>query len=254
MAKDVLPPARPWLSIPVAAFHHLPSSIQSLMTSVSVVLGLATAFIHASAAVDSGARAAAPLSAPIRSAPARSSESGQSGPREVRVAFFVPESPDSSVIQAGDTTHRRPRAIEYDDAYYSRLKIHRIASYTELPLFGAEYILGERLLKDQRTGYPPSSLKAAHLAVAGGLGVLFAVNTVTGVWNLWDSRHDPANRTLRIIHSVAMLGADAGFAWAGAIGGNAKNNIHSAQQHRTVSVGSMAVATAGTAIMWLFDR
>ena len=132
--------------------------------------------------------------------------------------------------------------------------MHRIASYAELPLFGAEYILGERLLHDERTGFPPSGLKAAHAGVAGALGILFAVNTVTGAWNFWDSRNDPANRTLRIVHSVAMLGADAGFAWAGAIGGSARNSAQAARHHRSVSVGSMALATAGTAIMWLFDR
>ena len=176
------------------------------------------------------------------------------GPR--LIPFGISPSTDQPATEPfpGDTTLRRPRAIEYSDAYYTRLTIHRVASYAELPLFGAEYVLGERLLRDERTGFPPSSLKTAHVGVAGGLAVLFGVNTITGAWNLWDSRQDPSNRTLRIIHSVAMLGADAGFAVAGAIGGNAKNSLHDAQQHRAVSVGSMALATAGTAIMWLFDK
>ncbi len=175
------------------------------------------------------------------------------GPRLIPFGFSPRIEQDTMESLPGDTTHR-PRAIEYSDAYYTRLTVHRVASYAELPLFGAEYVLGERLLRDERTGFPPSSLKAAHVGVAGGLAVLFGVNTVTGAWNLWDSRKDPSNRTLRIVHSVAMLGADAGFAWAGAIGGNAKNSIHDAQRHRAVSVGSMALATAGTAIMWLFDK
>lgn len=186
----------------------------------------------------------------------------EAGPRLTPVAFSLPESrphlrqeaTGSGLEQTFDTTSRRPRAIEHSDAYYTRLTIHRVASYAELPLFGAEYILGERLLKEERTGFPSASLKAAHLGVAGALGVLFTVNTVTGAWNLWDSRQDPANRTLRIVHSVAMLGADAGFAWAGAIGGNARTSAHDAQQHRAVSIGSFAVATAGTAIMWFFNK
>lgn len=157
-----------------------------------------------------------------------------------------------SATVADDSTRPRPRAIEYSDAYYQRLTIHRIASYTELPLFATEYVLGERLLREERTGYPSSTLKASHAVVAGGLGVLFAVNTVTGAWNLWDSRSDPSGRTLRIIHSVAMLGADAGFAWAGASATNARNSQADARHHRAISVGSMALATAGTAIMWLF--
>ena len=176
------------------------------------------------------------------------------GPRELTLGISASESFGPRAETEPDTTSRRPRAIEYSDAYYDRLKIHRIASYAELPLFGAEYILGQRLLNDERSGYPPSGLKQAHLTVALGLGALFGVNTVTGAWNLWESRNDPSNRTLRIVHSVAMLGADAGFAWAGAIGGNARNSIADAQHHRAVSVGSMALATAGTAMMWLFDK
>lgn len=179
---------------------------------------------------------------------------GETGPRIFRVAFSRVTLPLPDAGPAVDTTSRRPRAIYYSDSYYTRLTVHRIASYAELPLFGAEYILGERLLHDERTGFPPSGLKAAHAGVAGALGVLFAVNTVTGAWNFWDSRSDPANRTLRIIHSVAMLSADAGFAWAGAIGGSARNSAQAARHHRSVSVGSMALATAGTAIMWLWDK
>jgi hypothetical protein len=119
-------------------------------------------------------------------------------------------------------------------------------------LFAAEYVLGERLLKEERTGFPSQGLKTAHTTVALGLGALFTVNTVTGGWNLWESRNDPANRALRLVHSVAMLGADAGFAWAGASGGGSKESLSNANHHRTIAVSSMALATAGTAMMWLF--
>jgi hypothetical protein len=51
-----------------------------------------------------------------------------------------------------------------------------------------------------------------------------------------------------------MLGADAGFAWAGASGGGAKHTLTGANQHRTISIYSMALATAGTAMMWLFHN
>lgn len=224
------------------------------MITAAVAVALVSAFTQRPQAADSGDRAVTPLTTVIASVSASPVADNNAGPRDVQVAFSVTRSRESDPNHWDDTTSRRPRAIEHSDAYYTRLTIHRVASYAELPLFGAEYVLGERLLNDERTGFPPSSLKAAHLGVAGGLGVLFAVNTITGAWNLWDSRHEPANRTLRIIHSVAMLGADAGFVWAGAIGGNAKNSIHGAQQHRTVSVGAMALATASTAMMWLFDK
>jgi hypothetical protein len=165
----------------------------------------------------------------------------------------VPAIADS--LLTGDTITRkrpRPRAIEYSDAYYTRLRIHQVASYAELPMFAAEYVLGQRLLNEERTGVPSQSLKTAHTTVALGLGALFTINTITGGWNLWESRRDPSSRTLRLIHSVAMLGADAGFAWAGASGGAAKNSQVDANHHRTIAISSMALATAGTAMMWLF--
>lgn len=227
------------------------------MISIPIALALVGALVQGPQVADSGDRAVAPPVFPARvvdSAADSIAANGVAGPRLVRVGFLLPRSRGSDSDYAIDTASRRPRAIEYSDAYYKRLTIHRVASYAELPLFGVEYVLGERLLNDERTGDPPSSLKAAHVGVAGALGVLFALNTVTGVWNLWDSRHDPSNHTLRIVHAVAMLSADAGFALAGAIGGNAKDSLHDAQQHRAVSVASMAVATAGTAIMWFFNN
>src|SRR5689334_24886400 len=103
---------------------------------------------------------------------------------------------DTPVVQ-------RPRAIEYSDSYYARLTIHRYGSYAMLPLFAAEYSLGQNLMNDAS---PPSWMKPSHSLVAGGIGVLFGVNTITGVWNLWESRQDPAGRTRRILHSVLKIG------------------------------------------------
>jgi hypothetical protein len=177
------------------------------------------------------------------------------GPRIAPVGFSERLATATDSLTRTDTVARkRPKSIDYSDAYYTRLEIHRVASYAELPLFATEYVLGERLLKEERTGFPSQGLKTAHTTVALGLGALFTVNTVTGVWNLWESRSDPANRALRFIHSVAMLGADAGFAWAGASGGGAKQTLSNANHHRTISVSSMALATAGTAMMWLFHN
>lgn len=181
---------------------------------------------------------------------------GQTGPRLAPVAFSQPMSIVADSLNPRDTVpkRKRPRAVEYSDAYYTRLRIHHIASYTELPLFAAEYILGQRLLKEERTGFPSSGLKTAHTTVALGLGALFTINTVTGGWNLWESRANPEGRTRRFIHSVAMLGADAGFAWAGASGGSAKESQSGANHHRAIAVSSMALATAATAMMWFFNN
>lgn len=152
-------------------------------------------------------------------------------------------------------TVRRPRAIEYSDAYNIRLTIHRYASYVELPLFAAEYIVGQKLLtQEQTTTVRHSSLRSAHNMLAGSLGALFAVNTVTGLWNLYDSRHDPAGRARRMIHSIAMLAADAGFSYTAAIAGAARRTDVGASNHRSAALVSMGVATASTLMMWLWKN
>lgn len=151
---------------------------------------------------------------------------------------------------------RRPLAIEYSDSYYTRLTIHRIGSYTILPLFAAEYSLGQNLIQDVS---PPTWMKPTHVLVAGGIGVLFGVNTITGVWNLWDSRKDPEGRTRRIVHSVLMLASDAGFAAAGATApghnhdfGSYSNHQERVNLHRGIAIGSIAASTIGGVMMWFW--
>lgn len=153
---------------------------------------------------------------------------------------------------------RRPRAIEYSDLYYTRLTIHRYGSYAMLPLFAAEYSLGQNLMNDAS---PPGWMKPAHGLVAGGVGVLFGVNTITGVWNLWDSRQDPNGRTRRILHSVMMLVSDAGFAATGATAPghhhfytNYSDYLHREQLHRNLAIGSIALSAIGGGMMWFWKQ
>ncbi len=152
--------------------------------------------------------------------------------------------------QASDTQPRRRHAVEYSEWYARRLTVHRIGSYTMLPLFGAEYVLGNQLIH----GNSGSGIKPAHVAVATGIGALFTVNTVTGLWNLWDSRAEPAGRRRRTIHAITMLAADAGFIWTGAIADGADRSNANAREHRNVALGSIGVATAGTVMMWLWKN
>lgn len=144
---------------------------------------------------------------------------------------------------------RRPRAIEYSDWYNTRLTIHRWGSYVELPLFGAEYALGQNLINDT---YPARWMKSSHKGVAGAITALFVVNTVTGVWNLWDSRSDPSGRARRLLHSALMLASDAGFVWTGQSARPAKLSTRDARHHEAIAVGSMGLATAGTVLMWFW--
>jgi hypothetical protein len=155
-----------------------------------------------------------------------------------------------------DSTPRRPKAIEYSDLYYTRLKIHQIASYLTVPLFVAQYLAGRELWNHpDRHGLA----RDAHGPLAAGIAGLFAVNTVTGVWNLWDSRKDPNGRTRRWVHGLTMLAADAGFVVVGATvpdddfretGGTGRSS--GASTHRDVAIGSMGLALGSYLMMLIW--
>jgi hypothetical protein len=177
------------------------------------------------------------------------------GPLEARAdAFASLTFIDDSLVNvtgASDTTTRsqRTRAIEYSDAYHTRLKIHQIGAVAMLPLFVGEYFVGQKLLNSTtRQG----SLRSAHSLIAGALGVVFAVNTVTGVWNFWDARKDPKGRARREIHSVLMLASDAGVLLTAMSGGKAKHSLANARTHRTIAISSIALSAVGTGMMWLW--
>jgi hypothetical protein len=154
----------------------------------------------------------------------------------------------ADAARADTQTSPPPRAFEYSDAYRLRAKIHRISSFATLPLFGTEAILGQSLYSD-----PSSSKKTAHLAVAGGIGALFAVNTVTGVWNLVEARNDPNKRGRRLLHGIMMLGADAGFLATAALGPESEHGEieGSRSTHRAVAFTSIGLASAGYLVMLL---
>jgi hypothetical protein len=160
---------------------------------------------------------------------------------------------DVAKDSADDQQGRRPRAIAYSEWYGRRLTIHRLASYTMLPLFAGEYWLGNKLMNDLELA---SWVRPAHGTVASTLGVLFTLNTVTGVWNLWDARHDPSDRTRRTIHAVAMLAADAGMVWTASLAGeNEGGQLQvDARPHRNAALASIGVGTLGTLMMWVWKK
>jgi hypothetical protein len=164
-----------------------------------------------------------------------------SGP--VRRATFAP---------ADSTQPVRRRTVQLSDAYYTRLTIHRYLSYAELPVFAAEYVLGDKLMA---RGTPIAGwVKPAHVGVAMGLAGLFGVNTITGVWNLaegWSQLGD--RKPLVVAHSALMLAADAGFAIAPLVV-HGQNSIGGQRQHRAIAVASMGAATVSTVMMWIAKR
>ena len=144
-----------------------------------------------------------------------------------------------------------PTVVEYGHAYAVRANIHKYASVVSLPLFVGEAILGQSLYSS-----PSDGKKSAHVVLGTAIGGLFGVNTVTGVWNLVESRKDPYNRRMRLLHSFLMLGADAGFVATAAItpGGESGRSSFTANRstHRAIALTSLGIATTGYLIM-LFD-
>ncbi|MEO7457948.1 MAG: hypothetical protein ABIY52_16955 [Gemmatimonadaceae bacterium] len=155
-----------------------------------------------------------------------------------------------------DTVRRRPRAVEVSDAYNVRLRIHRYASYATVPLFLLQTVAGNQLFQADKSGAErPSWAKSTHSLGAAGLGALFTVNTVTGLWNLWDSRDNTQGRGKRLLHSGLMLASDAGFAYTGfVLAGDAKRDIASREDHRNYAYYSMGAALAGYAVMLVGDH
>jgi len=154
---------------------------------------------------------------------------------------------DGSAASGGDQT-ARTTAFVYSDAYQLRRKIHFMASFATIPLFATEWALGQKLYNGTGT----SGTRSAHQAVGAGLGVLFGVNTVTGVWNMIEARHDPNGRTKRLVHSLLMLGADAGFLATASVAPNLEGEGNRSL-HRSLAITSVAMASAGYLIM-LFGR
>lgn len=168
-----------------------------------------------------------------------------------------PQADQSAVAAPQDQSGSAPPAqvVEYSDAYRLRAKIHKAASIATLPLFGAEALVGESLYNN-----PTDGKRNAHLAIATGMGALFGVNTVTGVWNLIESRHDPANRKIKVVHAILMLASDGGFLATAALGPGHERirngelfippNFDSNRSlHRTVAFASISTATAGYLLM-----
>src|SRR6476659_5065152 len=145
-----------------------------------------------------------------------------------------------------------PVAVDYGHAYDVRAKIHKYASYSMLPMFGAQVVVGQKLRNELDSSEDThGGLKTAHTALATGIVGLFAVNSVTGVWNLVQSCNDPNQRGLRLAHSLMMLGADAGFVATAMITPNEHEHggPFSNGPHRAIALTSMGVATASYLIM-----
>jgi hypothetical protein len=164
-----------------------------------------------------------------------------------------------SVAVAQEPPTRRVVPVEYSDAYKVRAKIHKITSYATLPLFVANYFVGQHLYDHPGD----ESMKGLHDGLVASTAVVFGINTTTGAWNLWEGRKDPNHRTKRMTHGILMMIADAGFLATAMLapeyehegeGGGAPTSTTSAGTHRAVALTSMGIATVSYLIMLFGGR
>lgn len=147
----------------------------------------------------------------------------------------------------------RPRAVEVSDWYNRRLTIHRRLSYSVIPLFGYQYLAGRQIW--DKGPNAPVWARSGHRIGATTLAGVFTVNTITGVWNLWDSRAVAEGRGRRYLHAVSMLAADAGFTWAGAVlSEQAEKDPEKKTLHRTVALTSMGITVTSSLFMKFFNK
>lgn len=154
---------------------------------------------------------------------------------------------------ASDSAQGRPKVIELSDWYYRRLTIHRWVAVGMLPVFAAQWAAGQRLYDDSREA--PTWAKTTHRVGATILATGFTVNTVTGVWNLWDSRSVKQGRALRTVHGLSMLVADGLFTYAGAkLSDEAEQSADKRQLHRTIALSAVALSTVSGVAMKLWNK
>lgn len=170
------------------------------------------------------------------------------------------ERSDAAVASANAQAAGQPlhvAAVEHSPGYETRARIHRYASLAMLPLFGTEVLLGQSLYNGQNG----DAKRGVHAAVGGGIVGLFAVNTVTGAWNMFgEGRQDPNNKKLRLLHGLLMMAADAGFMATEASapeGEGARGGVNLQNRkmtHRNLALISMSVGTAGYLTMLFGNR
>ena len=169
----------------------------------------------------------------------------------------VPRAVSSALVMgvraADDTIPRRRRSIEVSDWYERRLRLHRYGAYAIYPLFALTTVSGNALYDDpfNGPGWAKNGMRYGATALAG----VFTSNTVTGLWNLWDSRAVPQGRTRRTLHALLMLTSDAGFTYAGAkLANEAENSADKRREHRAWAYGSMATTFAALTVIKLWPE
>jgi hypothetical protein len=145
-------------------------------------------------------------------------------------------------------------AIQHSRGYETRAKLHKYASFATLPLFGVELALGQSLYNGTSS---QSWRRGAHAVVGAGIVGLFAVNTLTGAWNMFgEGWKDQDGRTLRLVHGLLMMAADVGFLATTTSGPKSQSLAFTTDRvtHRNLALASISVGTVGYLIMLLANH
>ncbi len=196
------------------------------------------------------ARGAAPIRTPVDSAARVIVDTAAAGAEPL---LTVQEAERRAALPTDTTPKRRTRvqSVEYSDAYGTRVTWHRWFSYAIIPLFGAQYVLGEQLMENQRGA--SDGVKIGHRAIATATAGLYTFNTVTGIWNLWEGRNDPSGRTRKWVHAALFAVADAGFVYGATLARDAQlYGAGARERHRNVELASMGLSIASWGLMLLW--
>lgn len=147
-----------------------------------------------------------------------------------------------------DTLKRKkPPLVEYSDVYHTRVGIHRTLSYAMIPLFIGSAYTGFQLRNKREQA--PQWTRDIHGPLAAGTAIVFGMNTLTGIWNLWEGRKDPVDRKKKLLHSALFLAAGAGFTYVTAAGDNIRASGKSNHWHRDIALGSMGLSLISWSLM-----
>jgi hypothetical protein len=156
---------------------------------------------------------------------------------------------DQLVLAPGSDTVRRQRrkAFQYSDGYATRLGIHRALSWTMVPLFIGSGYTGFVLRREKTEA--PNWVRDIHGPLAGATAIVFGMNSLTGIWNLWEGRKDPEGRTKRLIHGALFLAAAGGLTYVTVAGDNIHESGRANHWHRDVALAAMGLSVVSWSLM-----
>lgn len=155
---------------------------------------------------------------------------------------------------------RRRHAIRLSYGYYRRLDLHRWVGYAVPPLLLAEFLAGDKLLKEGSDA--PLWAEKSHKPIAYALAGIFTFNAVTGVWNLAEAGKVESGKRRRWVHSIMMLVSSAGFIYSAQIApstGDIDARIAAGKRggwtpHKRAAVASIGLATVAHAMMFIWKE